>query len=407
MNPRVLVLNSGSSSVKYQLVDLAERRALASGLVERIGEPLGRHTHSAGDGPVLERDLVVADHEAAFAAISAAFEATGSSLVEGDLTGIGHRVVHGGERYQEPTLLTPAVVERLEDLVPLAPLHNPANLAGIRVTLRARPDVPQVAVFDTAFHRTMPRRAFLYALPLTLYEQHAVRRYGFHGTSHQYVTKRAAALVGRPLDEVNLVSFHLGNGASACAVRGGRSVDTSMGLTPLEGLVMGTRCGDVDAGVLFHLHRTTGASIDDLDDLLNKQSGLKGLSGHNDWRVVRQLADTGDVAAMVAVEVFCYRLRKYLGAYTAVLGRLDAVVFTAGIGEHAADVRALTCEGLEGLGIVLDPVRNQADGGGERVVSADGSPVAVLVIPTNEELEIAEQSYASVLAAGRGSAGPR
>jgi acetate kinase len=328
---------------------------------------------------------------AAFAQLQAAFAETGHPLGAGGVDAIGHRVVHGGERYVEPTVITPEVVSGIRALVPLAPLHNPANLAGIEVTLEAWPAVPQVAVFDTAFHRTLPRHAYLYALPYELYEAHGVRRYGFHGTSHQYVSRRAAELLQRPLEATNLVTLHLGNGCSACAVQGGRSVETSMGLTPLEGLVMGTRSGDVDAGVLFHLGRLQGLDLAELDAMLNTRSGLKGLAGANDMRELNTRAAAGDERAALARAVFTHRVRKYVGAYAAVLGRVDGIVFTGGIGEHNPGLRAEALAGLEPLGIEVDELANAA-GGGERVVSAAGSRVAVLVIPTNEELEIAREA---------------
>ena len=328
---RVLVVNCGSSSVKYQLLDLTsdEPSVVARGLVERVGEPAGRHEHHAADGTTWERDDPVPSMAAAFAQVQQAFADTGHSLGEGGLDVIGHRVVHGGERYVVPTVLTPEVVDGIRALVPLAPLHNPANLAGIEVTLEAWPDVPQVAVFDTAFHQTLPPPAYLYAVPYELYEEEGVRRYGFHGTSHQYVARRAAQLLRLPEEETNLVTLHLGNGCSACAVRGGRSVETSMGLTPLEGLVMGTRSGDIDAGVLFHLGRTRGADLAELDELLNKESGLKGLAGANDVRDLSARADGGDERATLALAVFTHRVRKYVGAYAFVLadaaGEDDAV----------------------------------------------------------------------------------
>jgi acetate kinase len=284
------------------------------------------------------------------------------------------------------------VVDGIRSLVPLAPLHNPANLAGIEVTLQAWPDLPQVAVFDTAFHQTLPPAAYLYALPYELYERDGVRRYGFHGTSHQYVSRRAAALLGRSEAETNLVTLHLGNGCSACAVRGGRSVETSMGLTPLEGLVMGTRSGDLDPGVLFHLGRSRGLDLAGLDALLNQASGLKGLAGANDMRVLNTRAAAGDERAVLARQVFAHRCRKYVGAYAAVLGRVDGIVLTGGIGENDPGLRAEILGGLEPLGVVLEPAANEAPGRGERRVSAPGSPVAVLVVPTDEELEIARQT---------------
>ncbi|HEV2825496.1 MAG TPA: acetate kinase, partial [Actinomycetota bacterium] len=391
---RVLVVNTGSSSIKYQLFEMDGPKVLASGVVERIGEAGSRLTHRAGDAEPLVVEERVADHSDGFDRVFKAFEATGGKIT--DLAGIGHRVVHGGDRLTAPTLVDDAPITAIAEQAPLAPMHNPPNLLGIRIALASFPDTPQVAVFDTAFHQTMPPRAWRYALPADLAADLRIRRYGFHGTSHAYVSRKAAEHLGRPAEELNLVTLHLGNGASVAAVAGGRCIDTSMGLTPLEGLVMGTRSGDLDPAVVFYLHREAGLSIDDIDDLLNKRSGMLGLAGANDLREVDRRAADGDQAAAEALDVYCYRIRKYVGAYAAALGRLDALVFTAGVGENNHGVRAGVCAGLEGLGVRLDPRRNKARSGKPRTVSADDSPVAVLVVPTNEELEIAEQTLAVV-----------
>ena len=395
--PRVLVVNTGSSSIKYQLFEMDGQKVLASGLVERIGEAGARLTHRPGDGEPLVIEDRVADHSEGFERVFRAFERAGEPI--GELAGIGHRVVHGGDRLTEPTLIDDQAIAAIADQAPLAPLHNPPNLLGIRITRASFPETPQVAVFDTAFHQTMPPRAWRYALPRDLAAELRIRRYGFHGTSHAYVSRKAAEHLARPAAELNLITLHLGNGASAAAVAGGRCIDTSMGLTPLEGLVMGTRSGDLDPAVVFYLHREAGLSVDDIDDLLNKRSGMLGLAGANDMREVARLVTDGDQAAAEALDVYCYRIRKYVGAYTAALSRLDALVFTAGIGENNDAVRAGVCQGLEGLGVALDPRRNRSRSGRPRTISADGSQVAVLVVPTNEELEIAEQTLA-VLAAG-------
>ncbi|PQM24371.1 acetate kinase [Streptomyces xinghaiensis] len=393
---RVLVINSGSSSVKYQLLDMAGRTGadgtgtagtgpdgtgavrLASGLVERIGE-----------GPV-------ADHAAALRQAAAELDERGLGLDSPDLAAVGHRVVHGGTRFTEPTRITDEVVAGIEELIPLAPLHNPANIQGIKVARELRPDLPQVAVFDTAFHSTMPEHAARYAIDTATADAHGVRRYGFHGTSHACVSRAAAALLGREPAEVNVIVLHLGNGASASAVAGGVCVETSMGLTPLEGLVMGTRSGDLDPAVIFHLSRVAGMSTDEIDTLLNKRSGLLGLCGDNDMREIGRRMAEGDRAAGLAFEIYVHRLRKYVGSYTAVLGRVDVIAFTAGVGENSAAVREAAMRGLEALGIALDPVRNALRGSSARLISADGSRTAVAVIPTDEELEIATQTYALV-----------
>jgi len=391
----VLVLNAGSSSLKYSLVDAASGTAAGSGLVERIGEETGVLTHHGPDGST-RAERPFPDHESALRAALDAFAAWGPSLDEAGLSAVGHRVVHGGALFSAPALIDDDVVAAVTDLVPLAPLHNPANLRCIETARAVFDDLPQVAVFDTAFHQTLPPHAYTYALPSDWVEEMHIRRYGFHGTSYSFVTRSAADLLGRPVDGVNLVVLHLGNGASAAAVAGGRSVETSMGLSPLEGLVMGTRSGDVDPALHAHLHRQHGWSLDQIDRSLNRDSGLKGISGHNDFREVSRLRDRGDARATLAFDVFCHRIRKYVGAYYAVLGSVDAVVFTAGVGENSPAARAASVSGLERLGIAVDPVRNEAPDRGARFVSPEGSDVAVLVVPTNEEWEIAQQAMAVV-----------
>ena len=374
---RVLVVNSGSSSVKYHLFDGG--RTLARGIVERIGE-------AGGEAP---------DHDAALRRVIASTDLSG-------LAAVGHRVVHGGAKFTEPVLIDDDVVATIEALAPLAPLHNPPNLAGIAATRRLFPDLPQVAVFDTAFHRTLPPAAATYAIDAATARRYGVQRYGFHGISHDYVSRRTASLLGRRPADLNVITLHLGNGASACAVAGGRSVATSMGLTPLEGLVMGTRSGDLDPAVIVHLHRSAGMSVDEIDNLLNHRSGLYGLAGVNDMRALLAARAAGDPAADLAFQVYCHRIKAYVGGYYALLGRVDAVTFTAGVGEHAAPVRAAALSGLERLGIAVDPGRNRAPAAGERVISPDGAEVAVCVVPTDEEREIADQTRAVVRHAAAG-----
>jgi acetate kinase len=338
----------------------------------------------------------VADHQAGFQLIGAVMGQSGALQDTRKLSGIGHRVVHGGEEFTEPTLIDENVMGIIRRLSPLAPLHNPANLLGIEVTLQSAPRVPQVAVFDTAFHQSIPVHAFRYAIPQDLYEAHQVRRYGFHGTSHAYVAKQAARLMDRPLNAINLITLHLGNGASAAAVEGGKSIDTSMGMTPLEGLIMGTRCGDIDPAIIFYLKRKTGLTRDEVETLLNKDSGLKGICGINDMRQIEDLAQSGNSQAQLAIEMVCYRIKKYIGAYHAVLGRLDALVFTAGIGEKSPLIRAGACRGLSHLGIEIDPEKNKRKSKKAFEIQTRGSSVRVLVIPTNEELEIAEQTVTCI-----------
>ncbi|MFF7334065.1 acetate/propionate family kinase [Streptomyces sp. NPDC008150] len=394
---RVLVLNSGSSSVKYQLLDMRDRSRLAVGLVERIGEETSRlkHTPLLGGG-TRERTGRIPDHESALKAVAEELDRDGLGLDSPELVAIGHRVVHGGQFFTEPTVVDDAVLAEIKRLIPVAPLHNPANLTGIRTAMSLRPDLPQVAVFDTAFHTTMPESAARYAIDVKTADEHRVRRYGFHGTSHAFVSRAAAKLLGRAPEDVNVIVLHLGNGASASAVRGGKCVDTSMGLTPLEGLVMGTRSGDLDPAVIFHLARVGGLSMDEIDTLLNKRSGLVGLCGDNDMREIRRRVDDGDEQARLAFDIYIHRLKKYIGAYYAVLGRVDAVVFTAGVGENAAPVREAAVAGLEGLGLAVDPALNAERGDGARLISSADARVAVAVVPTDEELEIATQTYALV-----------
>ena len=397
----VLVVNSGSSSMKYQLIEVEAGRTLASGLIERIGQAEGHARHRREDAAsdigdsTWETDDEVPDHEAAFRLMLEAFAAHGPSLSEHPPIAVGHRVVQGGARFFEPTVITELVKINIDELSVLAPLHNPANLAGIVAAERAFPDVPHVAVFDTAFHQTMPPAAYTYAIDREVAAKHRIRRYGFHGTSHRYVSRAAAEFLGRPVEELDQIVLHLGNGASACAIAGGRSVDTSMGMTPLEGLVMGTRSGDLDPAVLLHLQRRAGLDVDEVDDLLNRRSGVLGLGGHADMRDLVGAAEAGDEHASLALEVYAHRLKGYIGAYLAQLGGVDVISFTAGVGENAAPVRAAALAGLERLGIQLDAERNARRSGETRVISTDRSPVTVLVVPTEEELEIARQTLAA------------
>ncbi|BBC93594.1 acetate kinase [Streptomyces griseofuscus] len=394
---RVLVLNSGSSSLKYQLLDMRDASRLALGLVERIGEQTSRLKHTCvGIGETREQNGPIADHDAALKAVAEELARDGIGLDSPDLLAIGHRVVHGGMFFTEPTVIDDGVITEIERLIPVAPLHNPANLTGIRTARALRPDLPQVAVFDTAFHTTMPESSARYAIDPRLADRYRVRRYGFHGTSHAYVSRETARLLGKDPAEVNVIVLHLGNGASASAVERGRCVDTSMGLTPLEGLVMGTRSGDLDPAVIFHLARVGGMSMDEIDTLLNKRSGLFGLCGDNDMREIRRRIDEGDQEAALAFDIYIHRLKKYIGAYYAVLGKVDAIVFTAGVGENAAPVRQAAIAGLEGLGAAVDPELNSVRGDEARLISPASARVAVAVVPTDEELEIATQTYALV-----------
>jgi acetate kinase len=388
-----LVLNAGSSSLKFQLLEPESGEVTARGIVERIGQGEGSARLQADVGAA-EWSGAVPDHAAALTAVRDLFGRTGIPLDGGQLRVIGHRVVHGGSRFREPVVIDAAVLRAIRELAELAPLHNPANAAVIEGALAAFGPVPQVAVFDTAFFATLPAAAATYAIDRDIAEANQVRRFGFHGISHQYVSRRAAAALGRDPGELDQIVLHLGNGASASAIRGGIAVDTSMGLTPLEGLVMGTRGGDIDPGVLLHLQRSARMSIDDLDRLLNRGSGMQGMAGVVDFRDVHSKVEAGDPDAALALEVYCHRARKYVGAYLAVLGRADTLVFTAGVGENDAIVRARITDGLAGLGIAVDPVRNTGPARGPRVISPNGTAVTVMVVPTNEELAIARQAVA-------------
>lgn len=391
----VLVVNSGSSSFKYQLLDMSTEEVLAHGLVERIGEPTALVRHVTGRGE-FERTTAIPDHAAGFAAMLEGFAEHGPALALYPPTVVGHRVVHGGHVFDRAAVVDEGVEVDIAALEPLAPLHNPANLAGIRGAMAAFPDVPHVAVFDTAFHRTMPESAATYAIDREVAQAYGVHRYGAHGTSHKYVAGATAEFLGRSVDQLRTIVFHIGNGASACAVDGGESVDTSMGMTPLEGLVMGTRSGDIDPAVTFHLARIGGYDVDGLDDLLNRRSGLLGMAGSGDMRDVRFWAEAGDEHAQRAIDVYVHRIRHYLGAYLVSLGGADAIAFTAGVGENAVELRRDVLRGLEWLGIELDEARNASPDRGARLISTDTSRIAVLVVPTNEELEIARQSLEAI-----------
>jgi acetate kinase len=380
MMPVVLVLNSGSSSLKYQLIEPDSSDSLAEGVIEKIGEP----------------SSLVTDHGVALRVAFEELSEDGINLNACGLVAVGHRVVHGGAVFSRPTLVDDAVVAELKHVSMLAPLHNPPAIQGIEIARKMLPDVPHVAVFDTAFFHDLPAAAATYAIDRELAERWRIRRYGFHGTSHRYVSEQAAAFLGQPREKLNQIVLHLGNGASASAIAGGRPVDTSMGLTPLEGLVMGTRSGDIDPSVVSYLHREAKISVDDIESMLNLRSGMLGLAGERDFRRLRELIESGDSSAKLAYDVFIHRLRKYIGAYLAILGRTDVVSFTAGVGENAAAVRQDALSGLAGLGIDIDEERNTQPAKGARRISTDTSRIAVLVVPTNEELAIARDCLQAI-----------
>ena len=404
---KILVLNSGSSSIKYKLIDMQGEVCLADGLVQRIGEStssIDHRNHTAGPSPASARiKQTVADHTQGIQMVVAMLTAADTGVIDTPekIAAIGHRVVHGGELFRASRPIDDAVIDGIEACIPLAPLHNPGCLAGIRTAMAFFPTTRQVAVFDTAFHQSIPPHAFHYAIPYGLYEDLGIRRYGFHGTSHHYVSKEAARFLGKPLDQTNLISLHLGNGASITAVANGCSVDTSMGMTPLAGVIMGTRSGDIDPAIIDFIATQKKLPLKAIMDILTRQSGLKGVCGLNDLRDIHKRCAEGDKRALLALEMLIYRYKHYVGAYMAVLGRVDAIVFTAGIGENDAGVRYGVCKGLENLGISIDKDINAEWNGAAGAISTAGSPVKILVIPTDEELEIARQTAAVISSDGR------
>ncbi|NPA74428.1 MAG: acetate kinase [Epsilonproteobacteria bacterium] len=391
---KILVLNSGSSSIKFKLFDMDRgEKVLCSGLIERIGEKEARFKLKFGDKK-LEKSIDIKDHAHGLSVLQEEMKRENILKSFQELGGVGHRVVHGGEYFDKAVLIDDSVLEKIEELSPLAPLHNPVNLLGIKAIFKQHPNIPQVAVFDTAFHQTIDKKTFMYALPYEYYEKEKIRRYGFHGTSHHFVMQKAAEVLQKDTNKINLITLHLGNGDSATAVKEGKSIDTSMGFTPLEGLVMGTRCGDLDPAIVFYLSKKLGLNIEELDKILNKKSGLKGICGDNDMREIEKRASQGDEKAKLALEVFCYRIKKYIGAYTVTIGKVDAIVFTGGIGENSSLVREMVCIGLEdSIGAKLDTEKNQKN---ELIISKNDSKIKILVIPTDEEFEIANQTYNEV-----------
>ena len=392
---KVLVINCGSSSLKYQLIDSRSEEVLAAGLCERIGID-GRMTHTPSSGNTVVKNDPLPDHGAAIQSVLSALTDKAHGVISslGEIGAVGHRLVHGGEKFAASVIINDEVIAEVEACNDLAPLHNPANLIGVRACRQIMPDVPMVGVFDTAFHQTMPPKAYLYGIPHQYYQEHKVRRYGFHGTSHNYVSQRVHHLAELDPDNSRVIVCHLGNGASVTAVKNGKSVDTSMGLTPLEGLLMGTRSGDLDPGVIEYIAKKEHMTLEEVLKVLNKESGVLGLSGvSSDFRDLAEAMEQGNEQAAVAVEAFCYRVAKHIGAYTAALNGVDAIVFTAGIGENAAHIRSMVCDYLGFLGITIDEEKN-AVRGKETEISTPDSKVSVFVIPTNEELAIARETAA-------------
>ncbi len=391
---KILVVNCGSSSVKYQFIDMNGEKVLCKGLAERIGIEGGRLVHRVNnDKHVIERNMK--DHEEALKLVLDVLVDPEIGVIKdlSEIDAVGHRVVHGAERFASSVLIDEEVMKALEENVHLAPLHNPPNILGIKAVQKLLPKVPNVGVFDTAFHQSMPKKAYLYALPYELYETHRIRRYGFHGTSHRYVSRRAAEILGRDYYDFKVITCHLGNGASIAAVRHGKSIDTSMGFTPLEGLVMGTRCGDIDPAIVIYLQQNLGMSVEKVYDLLNKKSGMLGLTNNlsSDMRDIEDAAHSGNEIAQLALDIYVYRIAKYIGAYAAAMNGVDAIVFTAGVGENSPYVREKVCEYLGFLGVKIDRQLNDVKGL-ERIISTPDSKVAVLIVPTNEELVIARDT---------------
>jgi acetate kinase len=382
---KILVLNAGSSSIKFQLFDMKDIISIASGIIEQIGEN-NSHIVLEFDNKKVEKKLHISNHQEALEIASSLLKENNILKDMTDIDAVGHRVVHGGEYFNTSVLIDTEVEDKIKSLIPLAPLHNGANLSGIKIA-REKTKSPQIAVFDTAFHQSMPSFAYHYALPYSMYKNLHIRRYGFHGTSHHFVSKQASKILSKDNNKTNLITIHLGNGASVCAIKNGASVDTSMGLTPLEGLVMGTRCGDIDPAIIAYIANSDNKNIQEIDTLLNKQSGLKGICGHNDMREIIELSQKNDKKAILALDMFCYRVKKYIGSYIAVLGEVDAIVFTGGIGEHSSIVRAKVCENMLSLGLEIDTSKNDSFKDG--IISSENSKIKIMLIPTNEELEIA------------------
>ena len=402
---KVLVINAGSSSIKYQLLDMSNESVLASGVIERIGDEKGVLSHKKFSGKDEKKTVIeqqIADHRAGMHLVIAMITDRETGVIEntGEIDAIGHRVVQGGEDFRSSVLINDEVKAALKANNPLAPLHNPANLTGIEVAEELFPGIPNIGIFDTEFHQTMPPKAYLYAIPYEFYKDLKIRRYGFHGTSHKYVAKNVARVMGKNPEEINVITVHLGNGGSITAVKKGKCVDTSMGMTPLAGVMMGTRCGDLDPAIAKYISEQKGFDNNEVDDILNKKSGLIGICGMNDMRDIHAAADKGDEMAKLALDMFVHRVKKYIGAYTAVLGTVDAIAFTAGIGENDAVIRADICTELEGLGIEIDLSANSERSTEPKKISSAASRIELWVVPTNEELQIAQDTVA-VLAAIR------
>ncbi|MEI8046012.1 MAG: acetate kinase [Bacteroidota bacterium] len=398
---KIIVLNCGSSSIKYQLFEMPSAEVVAKGLVDKIGLKGASIKHTMANGDTLKLEGEILDHQAGIEFVLGILTHKEYGCVKDlkEIGAVGHRVVHAGEKYNSSVAITKEVIEALVECIDLAPLHNPPNLEGIYAITKLLPEVPQVGVFDTAYHQTMTEQAYLYGIPYSLYEKYKVRRYGFHGSSHRFVSQRAAEILGKKIEDIKIISCHLGNGASMCAIQNGKSFDTSMGMTPVEGLVMGTRSGDIDAGALLFIADKEEISIPYTSTLINKHSGMLGLSGvSSDMRDIETAAGEGNHRAQISLDIYHYRIKKYLGSYAAAMGGVDVVIFTGGVGENACETREEICKGLEFMGIEFDVTKNTKLRGKEAVISRPGSKVTVMVVPTNEELVIANDTFEIVTA---------
>lgn len=389
---KILVINSGSSSIKFKLYDMKNESVMCKGLIEQIGSDNSFAKISTAHGSIKEISRPIANHAQGIDIMNELLFNSGVVNSLDEIDGVGHRVVQGADVFSDAVLIDESVMAKIEELIPLAPLHNPAHLAGMRETLKVRPDIPNVAVFDTVFHQTMPKSSYMYALPIEFYEKYKIRKYGFHGTSHQFVSKAAAKILNIDYDKFSCITLHLGNGTSIAAIKNGKCIDTTMGLTPLEGLMMGTRCGSIDPAIMPFLMENANLSAKEVDNIMNKKSGLLAIGGSNDMRIIEQKMDAGDENAKLAFDMFVLKVKKFIGAYIAILGKIDSIIFTAGIGENDARIREAVCEGLEIFDIKIDKIKNKESKDEPRRISQIDSKVRIAIVPTDEELAIAQDA---------------
>ena len=389
---KILVINSGSSSIKFKLYDMKNESVMCKGLIEQIGSDNSFAKISTAHGSIKEKSGQISNHAHGIEVMNELLFNSGVVNSLDEIDGVGHRVVQGADVFSDAVLIDESVMAKIEELIPLAPLHNPAHLAGMRETLKVRPDIPNVAVFDTVFHQTMPKSSYMYALPIEFYEKYKIRKYGFHGTSHQFVSKAAAKILNIDYDKFSCITLHLGNGASIAAIKNGKCIDTTMGLTPLEGLMMGTRCGSIDPAIMPFLMENANLSAKEVDNIMNKKSGLLAIGGSNDMRIIEQKMDAGDENAKLAFDMFVLKVKKFIGAYIAILGKIDSIIFTAGIGENDARIREAVCDGLEIFDIKIDKIKNKESKDEPRLISQIDSKVRIAIVPTDEELAIAQDA---------------